>query len=762
MHLQRPSLYYRAGVFMASVPITLLKENEEAIVQAIAGGRAFTVRLAGMGVVPGIRMKLLRNRGGRVIVIASDTRLALGRGEAENILVTPVGPESQMIMPEPERKRLLVALAGQPNVGKSTVFNVITGLSQHVGNWPGKTVERKEGCHATDSHEITIVDLPGTYSLTSSSEEERIARDFIIKERPDIIVVLVNVASLERNLYLVSELLLLDTPLVIAANMIDVAEAQGIHLDINALQRSLGIPVVSMVASKNIGIRQLITKIIEVAEGGIPYKPVVPEVSADHRSEYKTLLNILQDHVPPPYTPRWAVIKLMEGDPEVTKMLESLMPPEVCDKARQILLKHEDSLHAVVDGRYEWIERLARSTVLRFRKGQILITDRIDHVLTRPLYGIPILLGILGLTFLLTYEVGFPLQRLLESLMGSLGSHLSTALAAAPPWIKGILVDGVIGGTGFVLTFMPILLIFFILMAVLEDVGYMARAAFVMDRFMHTVGLHGKSFIPLCLGFGCNVPAILNTAIIESRKARLLTIFLTPFVPCPARLAVLTFVTAAMFGGWASLVSWGLISLNILVLGVAGKLVHDLFLKEEPLPFIMELPLYHRPDPKTIMRVVWLRSLAFLKLAGTVILSVSLVMWLLSNIPWGAGVEKSLLGRIGHLFEPVGAPLGLDWRMIIALISSLVAKENSIAVLGVLYGVGSEGLGAVLPQMVSGASALSFLVVLMLFIPCAATLAAMRKEMGSWKWFLSSFASMLALSYLMGALTYQAARLIGM
>lgn len=747
---------------MATVPITLLKENEEAIVYSISGGRAFTVRLAGMGVVPGIRMKLLRNRGGRIIVMASDTRLALGRGEAENILVTPVGPEQYAIMPQPERKRLLVALAGQPNVGKSTVFNVVTGLSQHVGNWPGKTVERKEGSHVTDSHEITIVDLPGTYSLTSASEEERIARDFIIKERPDIIVVLVNVASLERNLYLVSELLLLDTPLIIAANMTDVAEAQGIHLDINALQRSLGIPVVSMVASKNIGIRQLITKIIDLAEGDIPYKPVVPEVSADHRAEYETLLDIMQDHVPAPYTSSWAVIKLMEGDPEVTKMLEGLVPPDICDRARQILLKHEDSLHAVVDGRYEWIEKLARSAILRFKKGQILITDRIDHVLTRPLYGIPILIGMLGLTFLLTYEVGFPLQKILENLMRSIGSHLSSVLSNAPPWITGLLVEGAIGGAGYVLTFLPILLIFFILMAVLEDVGYMSRAAFVMDRFMHTIGLHGKSFIPLCLGFGCNVPAILNTAIIESRKARLLTIFLTPFVPCPARLAVLTFVTAAMFAGWASLVSWGLISLNILVLGLAGKLLHNFFLKEEPLPFIMELPLYHKPDPKIIMKVVWMRCLAFLKLAGTVILSVSLIMWLLANIPWGSAVETSLLGRIGHFLEPIGVPLGLDWRMIIALISSLVAKENSIAVLGVLYGVGSEGLGIVLPQMVSGASALSFLVVLMLFIPCAATLAAMRREMGSWKWFLSSFASMLVLSYLMGVIVYQAALLMGM
>jgi ferrous iron transport protein B len=744
-----------------SISITVLKENEEGIIHSVSGGKAFNIRLAGMGIVPGIRVKVLRNRGGRMIVMASDTRVALGRGEAENIAVTPAGPAEVFAKRQHARKPLLVALTGQPNVGKSTVFNVMTGLSQHVGNWPGKTVERKQGTHTTEDYEITIVDLPGTYSLTSSSEEERVARDFIISEQPDVIVALVNAAALERNLYLVSELLLLDTPLLVAVNMTDVAEEQGIHLDTGALERSLGVPVVSMVATRNIGLRQLITKIIELVEGTVPYSPVIPEVSPNHRAEFDELLKIIGPHIRSPYTPRWAVTKLMEGDPEVTKMLETILPRDVWDRSLRILLEHEDSLHAIVDGRYEWIEGLARSAVQRFRKGQILITDRIDHVLTRPLYGIPILFGILGLTFLLTYEVGFPLQKMLEGLVASLADHLRPALSFAPVWVKGLIIEGAIGGTGYIVTFLPILLVFFFLMAFLEDVGYMSRAAFVMDRFMHLVGLHGKSFIPLCLGFGCNVPAILNTAIIESRKARLLTIFLTPFVPCPARLAVLTFVSAAMFGAWASIASTALIALNILVLGISGRIVHNFFLKEEPLPFIMELPLYHRPNIKVIATVVWYRSYAFLKLAGTVILGVSVAMWVLSNVPWGVGVENSLLGRIGRFIEPLGSPLGLDWRMIIALVSSLVAKENSIAVLGVLYGVGNEGLSAVLPQMITGASALSFLVVLMLFIPCAATMAAMRKEMGSWKWFLGSFVSMLAVSYLLGILAYQAARLLG-
>jgi ferrous iron transport protein B len=392
---------------------------------------------------------------------------------------------------------------------------------------------------------------------------------------------------------------------------------------------------------------------------------------------------------------------------------------------------------------------------------EVLLTDRIDHVLTRPIWGIPILLGVFGLIFLLTYTVGFPLQKLLEEAVILLGRSLEPLFVSAPLWLKGLVLDGVIGGAGSVLTFLPILVIFFAVLALLEDVGYMARAAFVMDRFMHLIGLHGKSFMPLCLGFGCNVPAIMGARILESRKARLLTLLLIPFVPCTARLAVLTFMTAALFGHKATLVSWSLLTLNILVLGVVGMAASALFLKDEQTPFIMELPLYHKPNPRTIGMVVWSRSLAFVKKAGTVIVLVSVVIWLLSYLPEGR-LEDSFLARGGMLLEPLGVPLGLDWKMVTALLTSIVAKENAVATLGVLYGVGDEGLVRLLPSVISAASGLSFLVVLMLFVPCAATVAVMKQEMRDRKWFVLSLILTLAISYLGGMAAYRIAFWLGL
>ncbi len=731
---------------VSEATVTSLKEGEEGVVRSIAGRQSLTTRLAAMGIVTGTTIKMLRNSSGPVIVLASDTRLALGRLEASRILISKTTPDT-------EAKTMLVALAGQPNVGKSTVFNILTGLSQHVGNWPGKTVEKKEGVHLTTDVEMRLVDLPGTYSLTAFSEEERAAREFIIQERPDVIVLVVNASALERSLYLLSELLLLDAPTVVAVNMIDVAENQGIHVDIAALQRSLGVPVISIIATKNRGIKDLVSLIVDAGQHKIDYKPRLPEVSADHHAIYLRLLYLVRNHVPPHFTDRWVATKLMEGDPEVSAILQGLLPPDAWSEIQGLLIEHEDALRAVVGGRYDWIEMVTRVAISRFKRGQVLMTDRIDHLLTQPLLGIPVLLGILALVFVLTYKVGFPVQRLLERGMAAVAGLVGTTLAGAPHWLTGLAVNGVIGGAGSVLTFLPILLIFFTCLTFLEDVGYMARAAFVMDRFMHIIGLHGKSFLPLCLGFGCNVPSVIGARIIESKKARLLTIFLTPFIPCTARLAVLAFVCAAVFATYASLVSWALLAINILLLGVTGTIIGRVFMKGEPMPFIMELPLYHKPDPRTIAIVVWNRTIAFVKRAGTIILAASVVVWLLSNIP-GGGIETSIIGWVGRLIEPIGVPMGLGWKEMVALVSSLVAKENSIATLGVLYGVGEGGLRQVLPQAMGQASALAFLVVLMLFVPCAATVAVMKQEMGSWKWFISSFLFMIAVSFLGGVAAY--------
>jgi len=743
------------------ISVTSMGVGEEGIIQAISGGGSLTSRLAGMGIVSNAKLRVLRKSGGLVIVQVADTRVALGSGEASKILVFKVTAARDEGEQKRVEKKILVALAGQPNVGKSTVFNILTGLSQHVGNWPGKTVEKKEGAHFSDDVELQIIDLPGTYSLTAFSEEERVARDFIISVNPDVIVQLVNASALERSLYLLSELLLLGLPIVVAVNMIDVAEAQGIHVDVKALQESLGIPVVPMVATKNRGIKELVSTVIAAARGELDYKPRIPDVSPDHRAIFDSLMNLIKDYVPPPLTVRWTATKLMEGDPEISKVMEGLVAADVWNGIQTLLIKHEDSLHAVVGGRYDWIEEVTRSALSRFKMGQVVMTDRIDHILTRPIFGIPILLAVFAGVFLLTYKIGLPLQKQVEWIVRIFAGWVDAAIVSSHPWVRGIIIDGVIGGVGSVLTLLPILLIFFAVMAFLEDVGYMARAAFVMDRFMHLVGLHGKSFIPMCLGFGCNVPSILGTRIVESKRERLLTIFLIPFVPCTARLAVLTFVAAALFADKAALVSWALLSMNILVLGVIGIIIDRIVLKDEPMPFIMELPLYHKPDPRTIGIVVWARTVAFVKRAGTVILTVSVVIWIFSYFP-GGNTEGSILAWVGRFLEPVGAPMGLDWKMLTALITSFAAKENAIATLGVLYGVGEQGLLSVLPNVVSHASALAFLVVLMLFIPCVATVTVMKREMGSSKWFASSLLLMLVVSFSAGVVAYHVALWAGL
>jgi ferrous iron transport protein B len=450
----------------------------------------------------------------------------------------------------------------------------------------------------------------------------------------------------------------------------------------------------------------------------------------------------------------------MEGDPEVTKLLEDLVPVGTWNQVQSLLIKHEDALRAVVGGRYDWIETVARAAVSRFKRGQVLMTDRIDHLLTRPIIGVPFLVAILAIIFIITFKVGLPAQEFLGYLAGEAGQWLDQVLSQAPWWVRGLIVNGILGGVGSVLTFIPLLIIFFATMAFLESIGYMARAAFVMDRFMHLIGLHGKSFLPMCLGFGCNVPSVLGARIVESKRARLLTIFLTPFVPCTGRLAAITFISGAIFSDKALTITWFLVTLNIVSLGVAGMVISKFFLKGEPVPFIMELPLYHKPDLKTIGIVVWNRTMAFVKKAGTVILIFSVVLWVISNIPGGM-VEQSLLGYVGHFIEPIGSPMGLDWRLMIALLSSIVAKENAVATLGVLYNVGEQGLLGVLPSSINHASALSFLTILMLFIPCMPTIAVMKQEMDNLRWFLTSFLFMVVLSYTAAIFAYRFALFVG-
>jgi ferrous iron transport protein B len=737
-------------------PLNDLPSGTCGIVRQLHGGKEFAGRVVALGFTPDTEVEIVQNLGhGAIIVAVRGTQVALGRGEAAKVQVQVTPVQSRPASLPGVTK---VALAGQPNAGKSTVFNLLTGLSQHVGNWPGKTVEYKSGLYRRGNIALQIVDLPGTYSLTANSLEERAARDYILTEQPDVVVDIVNASALERNLYLLCELLALPAPVVVGLNMMDVAEQQGIRVEPHVLEAALGLPVVPMVAARNKGVQELVQAVERVARDKCAYAPRRPEIRQDHKAVLAQLQQIITDHTPSPYPPNWVALKLLEGDGQITQMMQERLGEADWAQVHEILKAHEDAVLAIAGGRYEWIGRMVRAAVTRPRAGQITLTERVDRIATHPVWGLVLLLGVLGAVFWLTYSVGAPVQRWLNEHLVQAGAEaLRAALANAPWWLTGLLTDGIIAGAGMVLTFLPILLVFFAALGLLEDVGYMARAAYITDRFMHWMGLHGKSFLPLCLGCGCNVPGVLCTRIIDSPRARLLTILLTPLIPCSARLAVLAVLAPLFFGSAALAVSVGVIGLNLLLLMGIGFALHELVLGGEHVAFIMEMPLYHLPNARTIGLSVWQRLVEFLKKAGSVIIVVSVLVWFFSVLPNGE-LETSYLAGVGRLLAPFGAWMGLDWRMIVALLTSVVAKENTIATLGVLYQGG--GLGT-LAATVAPAAALAFLVIQVTFVPCVATVAAIHQETRSWKWTAFSVGLLLVISLVAGVLVYQLARLLG-
>ncbi|MBA4375724.1 MAG: ferrous iron transport protein B [Anaerolinea sp.] len=657
----------------------------------------------------------------------------------------------------------LIALAGQPNVGKSTVFNLLTGLNQHVGNWPGKTVERKEGKFKYAGREYRLVDLPGTYSLTANSPEELITRDFILTEAPDLVVALVNAANLERSLYLVAELITLPAPLVVVLNMMDVAGQAGITIEANVLEAALGVPVIPLTATHAESTPHLLESIKKMVTSDVVQTPRVPEIRADHQEILDKMLCLLGEFVPSPYPENWVALKLLEGDREITQKMQAVLPPDRWGQIHALLKDHDDAMLAIASGRYEWIGRLTRAAVIHPKIGQISLTDRLDRWAAHPVFGLVLLGFILGLVFWLTFSLGSPAQQWFNTqIITPFGMMVNSWLAGSAGWLHSLIVDGIIGGVGSVLTFLPILIIFFATFGFLEDVGYMARAAYVMDNFMHWMGLHGKSFLPLFLGFGCNVPAVIGTRVIDSRKSRLLTILLAPFVPCTARMAVLAFLAPAFFGSQAIWVIWGLVFFSLFILVVLGVVLNRVLFKGERSAFIMEMPLYHIPNLRTIGMLIWQRSLSFVKKAGTIILLISVVVWALSVLPDG-NIEHSALARIGQLVEPVGRWMGMDWKLTVALLTSFVAKENAIATLGILFGgVQDNGLSQTLATIYSPATALGFLTVSLLFIPCAATMSVIRQETGSWKWTFVNIGIMLVVSIAAGTAVYQIASALGL
>ncbi|MER2600337.1 MAG: ferrous iron transport protein B [Caldilineales bacterium] len=603
-----------------------------------------------------------------------------------------------------------IALAGNPNVGKSTLFNALTGSHQHVGNWPGKTVEKKEGRLQLDGQDVLVVDLPGTYSLTAYSLEEIIARDYILDEQPAAVIAVVDASNLERNLYLVAQLLEMSKPVIVVLNMTDTAASRGLKIDAQRLGQALGgIPVVETIGNRSVGVDQLKQAIRQVLRNPSP----APLPAPQQRVLASELAALEQQIAADPalsqrYTTRWLATKLLEADPVVQEALtargaEALLQQAEAAQGRIEEATGEDAETLVVDQRYAFIATVIQGALRRPAQAVLTRSDRIDRLVTHRIWGLPIFLLMMWVVFQFTANVSAPYLDWIDGFVnGSLYrwvGALMTALGLGDSWLRALLTDGIIAGVGGVVVFIPVLMCLYLALALLEDSGYMARAAFVMDRVMRLMGLHGKSFLPMIVGFGCTVPAVYATRTLENEKDRKLTGFLATFMSCGARLPVYVMIGTAFFGAASGNLVFAMYLLGIAVaLAVGFGFKHTVYRGQPPAPFVMELPPYRLPRASDVLRQVWRRTRGFVRRAGTLIMTVSMVLWLLVAIPGRPGVgtfnavapQDSLFGRMSSLLAPVFAPAGFGtWQAAGSLVTGFLAKEVVIATMSQIY-VGDE------------------------------------------------------------------------
>jgi ferrous iron transport protein B len=660
-------------------------------------------------------------------------------------------------------KKIKIALAGNPNSGKTTVFNHLTGGRQHVGNWPGVTVEKKEGKFTSHTHEITVVDLPGIYSLTAYSLDERIARDFLLQEKPDAVVVVVDASNLERNLYLVTQLLELGSSLILDLNMMDMVRSRGVEIDTGKLSAVLGIPVIETAAHKGEGIEDL-RKAIVGPSGERPNS-----FRIDYGDDIEREIEKLQDAVTlPGYPFRWVAIKLLEDDAEILQRVMDSKAASVALESQAKLERHlgYDLETALVERRYAFLSGLVKeSTRKRLDLMERLdISDRIDRILVNRYLGIPIFLAMMWLVFQFVFTLGAPLADGIDSSMGWFGAAVSSGIMAmnGPQWLSSLLSDGIIGGVGSVLVFLPNIMLLFLVIAILEASGYMARAAFVMDRFMHALGLHGKSFIPLLLGFGCNIPGIMATRTLESEKDRILTILVNPLMSCSARLPIYVLFAGAFFSRNQGLVIFSLYLMGIVLAVVVARIFKGIFFKGEVAPLIMELPPYRLPTIKGALIHMWERSSLFLRKAGTIIFLGVVLIWLLASLPVGVeyASQQSVIGKLGSVFAPLLKPAGFEfWQAGVALLFGILAKEVVVGALGTLYRVEELGLTSIIQTQFTALSAYAFMVMALVYIPCIAAIATIKRET-NWKWTGLAVGYSLVLGWGLAVLIYQAGTLL--
>lgn len=795
-----------------------LGTGERAVIVKVSGHGGFRRRIREMGFVRGNKVKVILNAPLRdpIEYEIIGYKISLRRAEAANIEVISESEAKKLItesesLPAIEaddeyleremtslaaqrRKEIKVALVGNPNCGKTSLFNMASGSHEHVGNYSGVTVDAKEGLFDYGGYHFRIIDLPGTYSLSAYSPEELYVRRSLVEDMPDVVVNVVDASNLQRNLYLTTQIIDMNLRVVMALNMYDELIAKGDRLDIKQLGYLLGMPIVPTVSRTGEGINDLFDTVIQIYENQDPH--LARHIHINHGLELEQSIRSVKDllkkntDIRYKYSTRYLSIKYLEGDKEVDAVVESLPNRDEIistrfheqNRIKEILNSSISS--AMIDAKYAFVQGALAETwePYKGKRKRNTITEKIDAVVTDRWAAFPLFFIILYLVFDGTFVLGEYPMRWIEWVVAEFGSFVASAMQDG--WLKDLVVDGIIGGVGSVLVFLPNILLLYFFISLLEDSGYMARAAFIMDRLMHKIGLHGKSFIPMIMGFGCNVPAVMATRTIESRKSRFITMLVIPLMSCAGRMPVYILIAGAFFPKNAGLVLLGLYALGIVLAIVAAK-VMSMFFKEDDLPFVMELPPYRIPTAKSIFRHTWEKGKQYLQKMSGIILVCSMAIWFLGYFPNHDAYdtvqeqqEHSFIGYIGKSIEPVLKPLGFDWRMGVGIVAGVGAKELVVSTLGVMYAddepvlannavdeetvssAADTRLQRALVKSVTPAGALAYMVFILLYFPCIATFVAIKQESGGWKWAILTAVYTIILAWIAAFITFNIASIL--